>query len=301
MAVGSAYVVEMDDSETKGSFDESTFRSVAESVIFPASDTRRLISPVLGYSISIPATWQREEASGLWSGRGYWADGDAVDRFEPIQAPYASFIVTAGAVPSATTIERWVADHLPTRREDRTQGDHHHCEYRSSRSVQTLEGGAQAVWGRSIVAGHLGLLRSGCGFVDGAVIVGGRAYVMSSFTGKDLGADLGAFRAVARHDHVRVRRGRSPRHLRVRAIRLLDLGTRDLRRRIRERTVDRGERDRGGRHQRQDLRGPAVQSHLIKDPGRGRTCSPGAPHRSAQQVPLVLRRRLVDAATDRGA
>jgi hypothetical protein len=119
----------------------------------------------------------------------------STDRQDVLQRPGGGwFKVLATSVPAGTTIDDWIAANVPSRPEFQTNPDgHRFCRFRDL----DIEGDPSWSWTDGTIGGQPARLRAACGFVDGVTIVGGQAYIFSSFTGPSVWGDRAAFHELA--------------------------------------------------------------------------------------------------------
>jgi hypothetical protein len=165
----------------------ATVRLAVDGPIAP----QRFVSDIYGYSLLHPARWDARRATIRWVGQAPWSSTKA----DVLQRPGGGwFKVLATSVPPGTTIDEWIATSVPSRPEFQTNADgHRFCRFRDL----DIEGDPSWSWANGTIGGQPARLRAACGFVDGVTIVGGRAYIFSSFTGPSLWGDLGAFHELA--------------------------------------------------------------------------------------------------------
>jgi hypothetical protein len=152
---------------------------------------QRFVSDLYGYSLLHPAGWDARRSPLRWVGQAPWSSSKA----DVLQRPSGGwFKVLATSVPPGTTIDEWVAASVSPRPEFQTNADgHRFCRFRSL----DIEGDPSWRWEDGTIGGQPARLRAACGFVDGVTIVGGRAYIFSSFTGPSLEGDRAAFHELA--------------------------------------------------------------------------------------------------------
>jgi hypothetical protein len=159
----------------------------------PPVPRAEVTSSLYGYRVRPQVDATMHGATARWPGAGPWDTAPTADRFE---SAGQDFTVAVGDVAPETTAAAFVTAHGMARREFGTPNG----ETWSCRRGQTMIPGIGVThlrWIERTIAGHPGLVRAACGFVDAVVIVDGRAWVISSFTKLAHGADLDAFDAVA--------------------------------------------------------------------------------------------------------
>lgn len=153
----------------------------------------QVTSSQYGYRLRPQVDATLRGATAQWTGAGPWDAAPTADRFE---SAGQEFTVTVVDIAPETTAAAFVAAHGMSRQGFGAPNG----ETWSCRRGQTMIPGisvAHLRWIERTIAGHPGLVRAACGFVDAVVIVDARAWVLSSFTKLAHGADLDAFDAVA--------------------------------------------------------------------------------------------------------
>ncbi len=168
----------------------------ATSATPPAIETRTFTSDINAFSLLYPADWTVTPATTPWSGSGEWFRGSGVDVFEGPGRRW--FAVTAMAVPAGSTADEVAAAHAPARVEFEDAADgRRFCHFDTPGLSSMFENSYPVTWQDAAIGGHAGRLRGACGYVDGVVIVEGRAYIVSMFTRPMAAGDLVAFRTFA--------------------------------------------------------------------------------------------------------
>ncbi len=143
-----------------GSPASSTRPTLSEAPVATSSFT----SPTYGYTVSYPKGWTVTRATTAWTnGKNGLGDPGVSDIFQSPGKPRV--LVAAQQIPSGWTTARWEADFMPN----------------PVPSQQAACFPSPKDWAPVTVAGHPGGLLgrvSWCGFTEGVVLIGGRAYVI---------------------------------------------------------------------------------------------------------------------------
>ena len=188
--VGKAYVFSFRVSWLQGPLRPVTdFNTLADTVAFPVPTpagqipgsfefpaineavTATFVSERYGYTIRHPVGWSATKARATWI-PGEPQGDPVVDRFtDPeLGLPRQGLAALSALIPDGMTADGWIDQYLPPRR----HGSPAHCTgYRTS-------GLGPEQWSPLTIGGHDGRVRRGCGFVDGVVVVGRRAYVFTA-------------------------------------------------------------------------------------------------------------------------
>ncbi len=155
----------------------------------------RFNSNLYGYSIGHPAGWTATPATSLWSPREGWEVGPSTDR---INGPGGQFTVVATPAPAGMSLDEWIASVLPKPTQYAVEGDSDDplCVYRRGNGATMFPGGGDDAFEAAPIGGQPGRVRGQCGYSVGVVLVDGRAYVFTLYSGKGPGADLQTFGAL---------------------------------------------------------------------------------------------------------
>ncbi len=142
----------------------------------PHAMDQAFISTVHWYSARFPDGWSARASTEAWGGDVAWIGDETWGSPVPIADRFSSpgpndwIWVASTVIPEETSVEQWMTNMLPPRR--RPNGI---CLGTSG----GLFGQPSEEWRPAVIGLRPGVRRSACGFIDGLVVIGHRAWVIS--------------------------------------------------------------------------------------------------------------------------
>jgi hypothetical protein len=153
----------------------------------PAVDqSERFRSERYGYAVRHQADWVVEPATADWQVGRPWDEAPSadivrkdIDVSDPWGAPRAT--VAAADFRPDSNLRVWVEAFLPTRSDRPLPDSPNVCLFQGETGAKTFQHEPPTGWTDVDIGGYRAIARASCGYIDAAVVVGPRVYVLSAF------------------------------------------------------------------------------------------------------------------------